>query len=59
MCLDPRHHCWQCGYCFQDYPEGMAILGQCVDCWEDEQEELIWAELEQQETVLELPEAGG
>jgi predicted ATP-dependent serine protease len=37
MCIDPSTHCWECDSCFQDYPEEMALLGQCFECWEEEQ----------------------
>lgn len=37
MCIDPSTHCWECDSCFQEYPDEMAMLGLCYDCWEEEQ----------------------
>ena len=64
MCSDPSTHCWECGSCFQEYPEEMAMLGQCFDCWEEEQyrEQVVYAAeppVEDENEIMALRSAGG
>ena len=64
MCFDPRTHCWECDSCFQDYPEEIALLGQCFECCEEEQlreleEYAIELQTETDNQITNLRSAGG
>ena len=63
MCIDPSTHCSVCDTCFDD-PEGMALLGQCFECWEEEQyreaeEYAIELQTEYEHEIMNLRSAGG
>jgi len=64
MCFDPRIHCWEYGSCFQEYPEEMAMLGQCFDCCGEEpyREQGVYAneqQMEYENEIMALRSAGG
>lgn len=43
-CSTPQFYCDGCDRSFHHRPEGMAMLGQCMDCWKEEQMQDLWAE---------------
>lgn len=48
---DPRFHCDGCRRSFHHHPEGMAMLGQCMDCWKKEQMQDLWAEFAKEQEL--------
>ena len=56
---DPRYYCDACHRSFHHHPEGMAMLGQCVACWQDEQMRRLYAELAEDQEALPQPQMEG